>query len=264
MPINYKKDMAESHFSAHYYREQVLAHIDSANMFYVAVTRAEQELHLMTSSNPRDGRGSVGNLLRQVLGITEDFMEWGEPLHPTQSAVSPAASLRSYPTSRPGAKLRLRLPSSRYTEDEVSLSPRDYGVLMHRAFENAAGAKDVYRALDRMVLDALISPSEHAHLKEIIERAFANPLVAGWFSEEWEAVRNEGNILMPAHSGMRRPDRVMMRGERAVVVDYKFGHNQPSAHANQLRDYVRLLGEMGYTDVEGYLWYVSLDHIEKN
>jgi hypothetical protein len=55
----------------------------------------------------------------------------------------------------------------------------------------------------------------------------------------------------------------MIRGSRAVVVDYKFGRGTSPAHATQIRDYMRLLGEMGYTDVEGWLWYVSLDRIEK-
>jgi ATP-dependent exoDNAse (exonuclease V) beta subunit len=286
IPINYKSAMADSYFSARYYREQVLAHIDAANMFYVAVTRAAEELHLMTSSNPRDGRGSVGNLLRKVLNITEDFTSWGEPLQPSRlegearaaspvSQASPAMPvaltengvLHTYPTSRPGAKMRLRLPQMRYVEDAAAdLSPRDFGVLMHRAFERAVTAADVHRALEIMVADALISPAEHTHLKETIERAFANPLVAEWFGDNWETVRNEGDILTPRPSrdtGIKRPDRVMMRGARAVVVDYKFGRLKPSSHRAQLKSYMNLLRDMGHTDVEGYLWYVALDRIEK-
>jgi RecB family endonuclease NucS len=55
----------------------------------------------------------------------------------------------------------------------------------------------------------------------------------------------------------------MMRGGRAVVVDYKFGRLKSAAHRKQLSDYMRLLRDMGHTDVAGYLWYVSLDDIEK-
>lgn len=45
--------------------------------------------------------------------------------------------LENYPTAR--ADLRLRLPSQRYfeEEDEVELSPRNFGILMHKAFEQA-------------------------------------------------------------------------------------------------------------------------------
>lgn len=269
IPINYKKEMSGSYFSERYYREQVLAHIDAANLFYVAVTRAEQELHLMVSSNPHDGRNGVGNLLRSAMGITEDFAEWGAPVRPIQRERPENNALRSYPTSRHDSKIRLRLPSARYFGGEnagedngIELSPRDYGVLMHRVFENAATEADVHRTLGRMMADALISPDEHDRLQKIIERAFANPLVAGWFSEGWQTVRNEGDILTPGLTGTKRPDRVMMRDKKAVVVDYKFGLRTPPAHAAQLRSYMRLLGEMGYDDIEGYLWYVSLDRIE--
>jgi ATP-dependent exoDNAse (exonuclease V) beta subunit len=266
VPVNYKKAMAESHFSERYYREQVLAHIDAVNLFYVAATRAERELHLMSSSNPRGKENSVGNMLRRVLGVTDDFTEWGAPLHPARSDRAPRETLATYPTAPPDGKLRLRLPSARYIEEgggDVALSPRDMGVLMHRAFEGAATGDDVRRALSAMTADGLISSAEHARLQDSVARAFSNPLVAEWFSGEWETVRNEGDILLPGDFAIRRPDRVMTRGERAVVVDYKFGLHPSAAHVTQLRGYMELLARMGYRDVEGWLWYVSLDKIER-
>ncbi len=158
--------------------------------------------------------------------------------------------------------MRLKLPSSRYFEDDAdtTLSPRDVGVLMHRAFERADGVDDVRRTLDRMVADASISRAEYAHLRGSVERAFENPLVAEWFGAEWDEVRNEGDILTPRDHSLKRPDRVMLRGES---VDYKFGRKISPAHASQLGGYMSLLRQMGYADVEGYIWYVSLDRIEK-
>ena len=279
LPINLKETMAGSFFAPRYYREQVLSHIDAVNMFYVAATRAESELHLMTASNPRLPRNAIGNILRAVLGISEAVTEWGSPARNiAREATRKGNALGSYTTSRPGTKVRLRLPTSRYfgrnadgdlfassevTDGGAALSPRDMGVSMHRAFENAAGADDVRQALDKMVADASVSQAEYTRLRQTIEQAFANPIVAEWFGGEWDEVRNEGDILTPHDPSVKRPDRVMMRGERAVVVDYKFGRKASPAHASQLRGYMSLLGKMGYTDVEGYIWYVSLDKIEK-
>ena len=53
----------------------------------------------------------------------------------------------------------------------------------------------------------------------------------------------------------RRPDRVMIRDGRVIVVDFKFGKHS-EAYNEQVRGYMSLLRDMGYTDVEGYLWYV--------
>jgi ATP-dependent exoDNAse (exonuclease V) beta subunit len=264
IPINYREQMSDSFFAPRWYREQVLAHIDAMNIFYVAVTRAEQELHLMVAANPRAGKNSIGTVVRNVLGAAEPVTEWGSPVYPPKTERAKSNTMTTYPTARPGAKIKLRLPSARYVEEaELELTPRDFGVLMHRAFENAAGEEDVRRAVARMLADAVISRAEYAHLQSVVERAFANPLVAGWFGGEWEAVRNENNIVVAGDPSVRRPDRVMTNGNRAVVIDYKFGRRIAPQHAKQLTGYMELLRSMGYTAVEGYLWYVSLDKIEK-
>jgi hypothetical protein len=52
----------------------------------------------------------------------------------------------------------------------------------------------------------------------------------------------------------------MVRGKEAVVVDYKFGREEES-HKEQIRNYMGILGEMGYSSVKGYVWYVSAGKI---
>jgi hypothetical protein len=49
----------------------------------------------------------------------------------------------------------------------------------------------------------------------------------------------------------------MMQGGRAVVVDYKFGLSEAAKYERQIRNYARLLGQMGYAPVEGYIWYIA-------
>ena len=57
-----------------------------------------------------------------------------------------------------------------------------------------------------------------------------------------------------------RPDRVVMNGSNITVIDYKFGHEQPTSHLEQVRDYMSLLRQMGYT-TEGYIIYNALQTI---
>ena len=49
----------------------------------------------------------------------------------------------------------------------------------------------------------------------------------------------------------------------AVIVDYKFGLHKSTRYARQIRDYMTLLGAMGYANVRGYLWYVELGETEE-
>ena len=105
--------------------------------------------------------------------------------------------------------------------------------------------------------------AEAAALRRMIARALAHPAAREWFAGGWERVRNENEIIIPGGSSTRRPDRVMIRGTRAVVVDYKFGGREPERYRRQVLEYLALLRQMGYTETEGYLWYVKLGRIEK-
>ena len=52
----------------------------------------------------------------------------------------------------------------------------------------------------------------------------------------------------------------MTRGKEAVVVDYKFGEEN-SSHNKQISNYMHELLDMGYTEVKGFIWYVTTGKI---
>ena len=54
----------------------------------------------------------------------------------------------------------------------------------------------------------------------------------------------------------------MSDGKRIIVVDFKFGKEREQ-YKDQVREYMLLLRDMGYQQVEGYLWYVYANHIEQ-
>ena len=282
-PVRYKRSMAESGFSAEYYRELVYAHVDNVNLLYVALTRAAESLHVFI---PRKTGRTVGALLlgslrpgsegQVFIGETEGRCltdERGEH-YLFGSFEGPVAGgrkesdaehvvLEEYPTARPA--LKLRLPSQRYFEEggEPELAPRNLGILMHRAFEQADDAAQVREAVAHMQADGILSEEDAARLRQRIDRAFELPEVREWFDGSWQRIRNEQEIIVPGSASTRRPDRVMIRGTRVVVVDYKFGALDTERHRRQVAEYLRLLAEMGYDPVEGYLWYVKLGRIER-
>ena len=275
LPINTKSIMANSHFSAEYYREKVYSHIDNINLLYVALTRAAESLHIFIPTPSAKGRqnDTVGKLLLTTLDCTESredalgfkYYEFGEEASPCarKSAENTAEHhiVGNYDTGV--ADMRLRLPSQRYFEDDerVELSPRNFGILMHRVFADAKCKEDIYRSIEQMVRDAAISPAEGKRLQNEVDKALDNPTIAEWFDGEWNDVRNENDIIVPHGEPVRRPDRVMIKGRRAVVLDYKFGEHEINSHKQQVRDYMALLSRIGYSTIEGYLWYVRLGKV---
>ncbi len=285
-PVRYGKTMSESDFSAEYYRERVFAHVDNINLLYVALTRAAESLHVFipqagTLQTGKDKAPThAGALLWQELeesaGESRDRFEFGEftgPVATDRDAEKPEhIVLKGYPTAP--SDLRLKLSSQRYfDEGERELSPRNLGILMHKAFQDAATIDEIRRAVEQMYDDALLSDADAAALRQMIDRAFENPLVREWFDGSWDCVRNENTIIRPIfgltassdEDFIKRPDRVMLKGWRAVVVDYKFGKREgkEAAYRRQIRRYMDLIRGMGYTECEGYLWYVKRGEIER-
>lgn len=286
VPVGYKKLMENSHFAADYYRESVYAHVDNLNLLYVALTRAERELYVMYDVAAR-GTARVSKLIDAVLPQFEDLRE-SEYVLPDGSGgtlyafgtkgeaprrCAPLAAegreerrivLESFPSHDAGQRIRARWLSDRYFgQDSEAVSPRRYGVLMHRLFELLDTPDGLEEALAKMrVAGDVTSDAEESLLRERALSALKDPAVARWFSPQWEVVHSERDII--AGGGVRRPDRVMTSGrERAVVVDYKFGALHKTNYRTQVLEYMELLRGMGYAEVEGYLWFVELGEVER-
>ncbi len=283
MPLGWSKLIGESAFAEEFYTETVFSHIDNINLFYVAATRAEQELHIQI---PRGGKETqrIGSLVMSAIQCADDgsaaigetrgsvvqddagrFFRFGTPERPLHTEHREPEPVASYPTRRIGARLRFRLDSQRYFEDgdaHAPLSPRNYGILMHKLLENAADKPQIDRQLEAMLAEGAVSRNEAGKIRELLSEAFSDPIVASWFDGSWSVVRNEHDIVVPGERSTRRPDRVLTKGAEAVVIDYKFGLKKHNRHTRQVEEYMRLLGRMGYRTVRGYLWYVELKQVE--
>ncbi len=287
-PVRYRKEMANSIFAEEYYTEYVMSHIDNLNLFYVAVTRAKEELHIMIPKTKTPSPDKISSLITGAIDTTGTearlggltgrlsadetctVAKFGMPAVGRAAVavggcgVAAKAEILPFISVDPSGRVAVKLSAQRYMDDGVAddrLSPRNYGVLMHRVFEQAAGLADVEKNIATLRTDGSISEEEAAAIRLKIAAAFENPTVKGWFDGDWDAVRNENDIIVPAGETYR-PDRVMVKGTAAMVIDYKFGAAEDPKYEKQLRKYMALLSQMGYTDVTGYIWYVMLDKME--
>ena len=55
---------------------------------------------------------------------------------------------------------------------------------------------------------------------------------------------------------------MIITDDKVIVVDYKFGEHINPRYQNQVSNYLKLIRQMGYNQVEGFLWYVELNKIE--
>ena len=264
--------MENTIFSEEYFREKVYSHVDNINLLYVALTRAKEELYAFIPSNATEN--SSGKLLWNAVAdhVTTNIeserqvAEYGtKVIHScnTYSTESDTTNvlIDSYPTTI--AKMQLSLPQQRYFEEQTTAhAARNMGILMHSILCEATDFADVKIRIKQACDAGTISIEQHKELLTIMERELNREQVRTWF-EEWDEVRNENDIIGNHIVGTRRPDRVMIKDNKAVVVDYKFGSEKLQSHQTQVKNYMSLLSEMGYAKIEGYIWYLSIGEIVK-
>lgn len=148
--------------------------------------------------------------------------------------------------------------------DLAQYRARRVGVALHSLMERIETLADVERVLQEARFEGDLAESLPAEeVVQLLHRALAHPIARQWFDGSWRLYR-ECSILQRQADGKlvgQRPDRVMMRGEEVVVVDYKFGRAR-SVYRQQVRDYCRLLHQMGHRHVQGYIWYVYAGELE--
>lgn len=139
------------------------------------------------------------------------------------------------------------------------------GQLLHHLFASIGTEKDIPGAIEQLSFEGVLESAEQEEqLHKLAAWALNHPKVKDWYSGNWRLF-NECAIIYPDKEGKlqtRRPDRVMSNGKEVVVVDFKFGKPRPE-YIEQVREYIHLLSEMGYSNISGYLWYVYKNTLEE-
>ncbi len=151
----------------------------------------------------------------------------------------------------------------------------EHGTLLHKAMESVKTSDDLQRLNDIfniMAKEGLMNESETEQkteeLQNLLNVSFDKyPIIQEWFGEGMRLFNERDIIFRDTHGQLqvKRPDRVVYDPDKNVmtVVDYKFGENQITEHEKQVREYMTLLRNMGYTSVKGYLWYVTNNEIKE-
>lgn len=275
VPVKYSSSLASTIFAGDYFKERLHAFIDNLNTLYVAFTRSKEEL-IVCAPKPKklDRQGnveklsSIGDLLWSALFRETGFcsetsiFERGEWWHPAKSSTEENApqeiTMKEFRSISPDDRLRLRLHGRGFFFDDPR---RKYGTLMHEVLSCIRTSEDIERAVDGYRLEGVIDRSEAKALEERLHELLVKDEVKDWYDGS-SRVLNEVDILV-GKGDSKRPDRVMIKDGEVVVVDYKFGERQSRRYNSQVKEYLRLIGEMGYATVSGYIWYVELDKIER-
>lgn len=274
LPIRYSAALNETVFSEYYKHEKTKSYLDNINLLYVALTRAEHGLIITAPSPPKKkgSSGTVSSLLHQGIqhadalkpGWNPATQEWrsGEwlPAHKEKEKPDHAVGLAKYVSSTWKDKLVLKQSAIGYFEPTASSSAGriKYGIHLHAIFSRIKYKDGLTDVLEQLTQEGIITKSETPLLIELINGLLANPLIASWFSRDWE-VRTEVSLLLPG--GVEgRIDRLMTRQDKAMVVDFKTGAPKKT-DLHQVSSYLETLRKMDFKETLGYLLYVKTGEI---
>lgn len=274
LPLPFSKKLAKSVYSLDYFIEAQQVALESLNILYVALTRAEEGLSIFAplpkeSKKPKNLENIFVhellymNFQHNQFELHEHFdleagvFEYGE----IEEAVSKdkktnhTYELEHYPNSNFRDKIVIsRMSDNLFLENTEQKILIDYGNMMHEILSNIRYESDVDKALERFHQEGKITDEDLDQLQGKIYSFFEISLFKEWFSDDNEVLL-EHTILIPNQKHDRRPDRIVIKDDVVTVIDFKFGSNQSLEHIKQVKYYQKVIAQMGYKQVKGYLFY---------
>lgn len=260
-PVVLGKSSGDSFFSESLKKEMEMQRIDNLNIFYVCLTRARKEMHIIAKNPPKsliDGKSSPNDLSQLLyLYCEQNGYTFGSPYRWNETSKKEDSEIEEFDAEyetygmNPEACSKRFVASSDawdyFSEEGIGQSKRLRGIEQHALLSKirtSDDAPEVLRSIEPQTRELLL------------ERISAH---SEWFSPELKTL-NEVAII-DSFGNTNRPDRVLVDEEgRVTVIDFKFGE-EDEKYSGQVRRYMRLFREMGYGEVSGYIWYVPSDKI---
>jgi ATP-dependent exoDNAse (exonuclease V) beta subunit len=258
-----RRALEETIYGDVYEDEMNRSYTDMVNILYVAMTRPEDRLYVLTEDFPEktDGTPSVPKLFSRFFmaeGSWENgrgAYQYGERWQRTRvDKTGEDISVTAPNFCRADMKMLLRRHAPQAWDMEEPEKNREWGNLVHHVMSLITHADQVEPVLQDMLADGMISSVQKNDLAALMSGLLQNPEISRFFDPSFE-VRNEPEILT-TEGDLYRPDRVLMQQQRVTIIDYKTGRPREE-HRVQINDYAKLISSMNYEVDGAYLLYLN-------
>lgn len=281
-----ESSLKNSVFSHDYYRELLFSTMDNLNLLYVATTRAVNNLFVYLPYKEEIKQpATVAELMQKLIEHPhlsdsieqEKYLDPGKYWDPVVKILEMGALVMPETQETQKNEIKPNDPlilSSGNSKMKIRMHSQDYflltgnrqaerinkGTVMHKILEKIKTRKDIEGAVSQVVDSGLISVGEGRDIFAKIDGLLKEEPYSEWFSDHWR-VLNERDILRVGVS-KHRPDRVMLKDNCAVIIDYKTGE-MADKDIRQMKGYLTDMKEMGYSSCEGNIWYLEKNEFVK-
>jgi len=261
----------DERYAGRYEHERQKELFETVNRYYVAMTRARDELYVMPfdMSWPKKKNAELTDFQQVLYEFVRHLPEWNEEQSVwsagTKRSVSGAGSTekatqhfvrRNRVAALPGWRKSYRLPAEQSCE---SLAPARWGRSVHEWLSKIRYRDDMDKLLDRDLEN--IPEEKRKEAAGLLRKTVEHPRLAAYFLPDYR-VYNEREIVFHREGATHslRPDRICIHKQtgHTCIMEFKTGRPE-TAHEEQLRGYMDKLRMAGYEVDQGFLVYLDDD-----
>lgn len=248
------------------YRAQL--ELDSMNLLYVVLTRAVEQLYIISEYDVDKGKNEKLNMYSglfinyiksaELWKETENTYTFGQPTRMLTAKKVEQSTIQEHFISVAKENHDLRIvTNSGYLWDTEQEAAIEKGNLVHLILSKIKTASDIDFVFDEFENKGDFNADQGSELKPIIQEIVHHEQLKAYYLPEL-TVYNERDILTIGGL-ISRPDRVVVKNNLdTVIIDYKTGAEH-ALHQNQIMDYQNILEEMGFNVVKRILVYINED-----
>ncbi|WP_052172462.1 UvrD-helicase domain-containing protein [Psychroserpens jangbogonensis] len=242
--------------------------LDSINLLYVVLTRAIEQLYIISefdvdkktqTEKLKNYSGLFINYLKSINHWEDDRFSYSFGNPTKTSEEKPILHNTTYQgefisTAKEEHNLNI-VTSSGYLWDTLQEKAKEKGNLIHDIMAEIKTIEDVEYVLTDFESLGKINTLQHDKLKITVYDIINHSQLQSYFNSDL-TIYNEQDIITKRGS-LLRPDRVVINTENeAVIIDYKTGQTN-SKHQEQLYDYQLVLEEMNFKVIKKVLIYIN-------
>lgn len=240
--------------------------LDNINVLYVAMTRAEEQLYVISAMNfTKNGEPQQNNMstffidfLLEKHRFSRDTLvyEFGSPQKrsPVKPELQETAAIASVSQSLEMSKIAIAQRESLMWGSKQQ-EAIEYGNVIHEVLSAVRTGADIDLALAKALENGLVTELQKETVRATLAAIVAHPGLEAFFSEG-NRVLNEQTIIR-AQQGFIKPDRIVLApGNQVYLLDYKTGSHDPK-HIRQVETYASAIEEMGYSVSKKALVYTG-------
>ncbi|MGA1225788.1 MAG: UvrD-helicase domain-containing protein [Tamlana sp.] len=267
--LNYNKDFG--HFGEEglniFNKHQSELELDSINLLYVTLTRAVEQLFII-SKNDISAKGEANTKLYsgllinylQHLGVWNDsettycFGSEKRTKQPEVPSKETTITNQFISTSKETHNIRV-VTKSGLLWDTNQQNAVEKGNLLHDIMSKILTVNDVDFVFGDFISASLINLEQASTLKPLVFNIVNHPKLKDYYTSAY-TIYNERDIISKNET-ILRPDRIAVNTENeAIIIDYKTG-NEDKKHEQQLQLYQDILAEMNIKVKKKILVYTN-------